>query len=99
LPALSAFSKRQRGEGVRVAPWIRIQGLVTGLLPDGDSNEKLASEIAGAPPPVPPPIVIVASPAEVAFAVVPSADTTIANLRNKAGLIGHPLRPITGTGA
>jgi hypothetical protein len=97
LPALSAFSKRQRGEGVSVAPWIRIQGLVAGLLPDGDSMEKLATEIADAPLPAPPPIVIVASPAEVAFAVVASADNTIGNLRNTAGLIAHPLRPITGT--
>jgi hypothetical protein len=96
LPALSAFSKRQRGEGARVAPWITIQGLVTGLLPDGDSNERLATEIANAPAPVPPPIVIIAFPVGVAFAVVASADTTIANLGNTAGLIAHPLRPSTG---
>jgi hypothetical protein len=97
LPAFSAFSKRQRGEGVCVAPWIRIQGLVAGLLPDGDSMEKLATEIADAPAPVPPLTVIIAFPVGVAFAVVASADTTIANLRNTAGLIAHPLRPITDT--
>jgi hypothetical protein len=79
LPALSAFSKRQRGEAACVAPWITIQGLVAGLLPDGDSNEKLASEIVGAPAPVPPLIVIIAFPVGVAFAVAASADTTIAN--------------------
>jgi hypothetical protein len=97
LPALSAFSKRQRGEAVCVTPWIRIQGLGAGLFPDGDSMEKLATEIADAPPAVPPPIVIVASPAEVAFAVVALAATTIAKPRSTAGLIAHPLRPIMGT--
>jgi hypothetical protein len=80
VPALSALSKRQRGEVVCVASWIRMQGLVTGLLPDGDSTEKRATEIADAPPAVPPPILTVASRAGVGFAAIPITVTVIAKL-------------------
>ena len=95
-PALSSFSKRHRGELVCVAPWIRMHGLVAGLLPDGDSTEKLAREIADAPPPLAPPMLIVRCAVGVAFAAVPFTKTTIAKLRSIAGLMAHPLRPIAG---
>ena len=92
--ALSVFSKRQRGEVMCVAPCIRMQGLVAGLLPDGDSMEKLATEIADAALPVLPPILTLESSPAVAFADVPIAETTTAKLRSIAGLIAHPPAPI-----